>query len=175
MKKYLLLLILPVLMVACKPKTKTNLSPPPTASTDYPYKIKNPDYWLMDTSHANTMVALRCLKSFETNDTVTMKGSLADTIEFNYDGGTFKGNFTQFGQAIAAETASMKNIKLDVKDWESVVSKDAKESWVTVWYIQKWDDGKGKADSVSLINDIQLKGGKIIKINEYARHFRPVK
>ncbi len=34
-----------------------------------------------------------------------------------------------------------------MEDWESVISKDKKEEWVTLWYSQKWEDMKGKTDS----------------------------
>lgn len=176
MKKAYLFLAIPLLMVACKqPETKTAAAAPVEAATpNYPYKIEHPDYWLMDTSHANTMTALKALKAFETNDTITGKKCFADTLEFNYDGGKFKGTFAQFEKVVESGMANMKDIKIDMKDWEAVVSKDGKEHWVTMWYVQKWTDAKGKADSVSLVNDLQFKDGRIAKLNEYNMHYKPV-
>ena len=169
MKKTFLLLAGALLaMAACKqPETKTEAT---TATPDYPYKIKNPDYWLMDTGHTNTMTALKLIKAFETVDTAGLKAPFGDSIEFNYDGGKFKGLSTEFAKTGADMARSMKNLKIDMKDWEAVVSKDGKEEWVTLWYVQKWTDEKGGVDSVSLVNDLQFKAGKIVKFNEYAMH-----
>ncbi len=47
------------------------------------------------------------------------------------------------------------NVKMG--DWESVVSKDGKEEWVTMWYKQIWEDNKGKKDSADYIDDLRLK------------------
>ncbi len=169
MRKAYLMLIAPLLLAACAPKPGTTASTTPAPV--YPYKIKNPDGWLMDTSHVNTMTALNAIKAFEVNDTIAGKKCFADTLEFNYDGGKFKGTISAFFKMIGAATSTMKNIKIDMKDWEAVVSKNGKEQWVTLWYNEKWADNKGKADSVGLINDIQFKGGKIVKVDEYDMHY----
>jgi hypothetical protein len=170
-KQRLLLLLLPLLIAACKTKT----TEAPAASTTppaYPYTIKHPDYWMIDTSHANTMVVLSALKAFEKMDTSSMKKYFADSVTFNYDNGAFKGTNAQLIKMATGMGATMKNMKLDMKDWESVISNDKKEEWVTVWYTQKWTNAKGVTDSLELINDMQLKGGKIVKLDEYTRHFK---
>jgi hypothetical protein len=57
-------------------------------------------------------------------------------------------------------------------DWESVVSKTDKDQWVTIWYKQTFIDLKGKTDSMEVINDFQMKDGRIATLNEYVRHFK---
>ena len=52
----------------------------------------------------------------------------------------------------------MKSIDVKMSDWESVISKDKKEEWVTLWYRQKWEDMKGKKDSADIIDDLRIKG-----------------
>ena len=173
-KQHLLLLLLPLLIVACKPKS-TEAPAATTTTTAYPYTIKHPDYWMIDTSHANTIVALTALKSYETMDTVSMKKCFGDSIDFKHDGGEFKGTNAQFAKMAVDMATTMKNTKIDMKDWESVVSTDKKEEWVTLWYTQKWTDTKGVTDSVELINDMQFKNGKIVKLDEYVRKFKPAK
>ena len=59
------------------------------------------------------------------------------------------------------------NVKMD--DWESVSSNDKKEEWVTLWYRQSWEDTKGKKDSADIIDDMNIKNGKIIRLDEYTR------
>jgi PBP1b-binding outer membrane lipoprotein LpoB len=170
MKKIHLLLISALLITACQqaPKPDAAASSP---TPNYPYKIKHPDNWDIDTSHNNTMVALNALKSYETMDTALMKKCFADSITLNLDSFTFKGTNAQFIKMAMTMGASMKNYKIDMKDWEAVVSKDKTEEWVTVWYTQHWANATGKTDSVQYVDDVKLKGGKIIKIDEYGRHF----
>jgi hypothetical protein len=156
MKKNRLLLIIPVLITACQQKAATDATAP--ATPKYPYTIKHPDYWDMDTSHTNTMTALTALKSFEKLDTATMKKCFADSIDFKYDNGDFKGTNAQFMKTAVEMSGMMKNMKVDMKDWEAVVSKDKKEEWVTIWYTQKWTDPKGVTDSAEYIDDIAFKG-----------------
>lgn len=172
MKKIYLLFIIPLLITACQPKTKTDDTAATSVTPVYPYKIKHPDYWTMDTSHTNTVIALNAIKAYETMDTVLMKKCFADSLTFDYDGGEFKGTISQLIKMIETMSPNTKNIKIDMKDWESVISNDKKEEWVTLWYTQHWTDAKGKTDSVQYINDMQLKGGKIVKLDEFARHFK---
>ncbi len=172
MKRNYLLLIIPMLITACQPKAKTETAAAATSAPVYPYKIKNPDNWIIDTSHANTMVALNAVKSYETMDTALMKKCFADSIIFNYDKGVFKGTNAQFIKMAVAMSATMKGDKIDMKDWEAVTGKDKKEEWVTIWYTQHWTNPKGVTDSVEYIDDMLFKGGKIAKMDEYARHFK---
>jgi len=175
MKKIHLLFIIPLLITACQPKAKTDAAVAPAPTPAYPYTIKHPDYWSMDTSHANTMVALNAIKAYETMDTVLMKKCFADSVTFEYDGGKFKGTISQLIKMAASMNTPATKTKIDMKDWESVVSTDKKEEWVTLWYTQSGVDKKGKVDSIAYINDMQLKGGKIVKFDEYARHFTAAK
>jgi ketosteroid isomerase-like protein len=62
-----------------------------------------------------------------------------------------------------------KTVDVKMEDWESVISKDKKQEWVTLWYTQKWEDTKGKKDSAAYIDDLQMKDGKIVRLDEYTR------
>jgi len=42
-------------------------------------------------------------------------------------------------------------------DWESVISKDKKEQYVSLWYTQVMEDNKGKTDSLAIMDDVKLK------------------
>nr|WP_294789877.1 hypothetical protein [uncultured Mucilaginibacter sp.] len=171
MKKIFLLGAVALLFAACESKTPT-AETTAAAAPVYPYKIKHPDNWLIDTSSANTMTALNALKSYETMDTVLMKKCFADSVTFNYDGGTFKSTGSNLIKMVKEGSADTKSVKIDVKDWEAVTGKDLKEEWVTVWYTQHMTDMKGKTDSTEYVNDFQFVNGKIVKLNEYLRHFK---
>ena len=54
-------------------------------------------------------------------------------------------------------------------DWESVISKDKSMEYVSLWYKEMWEDAKGKKDSLEQMDDLRMKNGKIIGLNEKSR------
>ncbi|MEO6905894.1 MAG: hypothetical protein ABI148_06005, partial [Ginsengibacter sp.] len=62
-----------------------------------------------------------------------------------------------------------KNWKIKMQDWESVISNDKKDEYVTLWYRQYSENMKGVKDSTDIINDLKMKDGKIIGLDEYTR------
>jgi hypothetical protein len=65
----------------------------------------------------------------------------------------------------------MKNMSIIMDDFESVISKDRKNEYVSLWYKQKWQDAKGVWDSLSVMDDLKIKDGKIASIDEKIRHY----
>lgn len=172
MKRIYLLLAAPLLITACQPKPSSTASAPKADSVAYPYTIKHPDQWQMDTSKANTMASLKLLQAVVKGDTAGMRKYMADSVEVNYDGGKFKGPLQKLLVIIKKEIDSTKNNVVIMQDWEAVTSKaDPAQQWVTTWYKQKWTDLKGKADSADYIDDEQFKNGKMVKLDEYSRHY----
>lgn len=55
--------------------------------------------------------------------------------------------------------------------WMTTYYPDKKDTWVTLWYVEKWTDKKGKKDSLYYVDDVLLKNGKILVYNEKIRHF----
>ena len=63
------------------------------------------------------------------------------------------------------------SVKIVMGDYESVISKDKKDEWVTLWYKQIVTDKKGKVDSMSVVNDAKIENGKITVLDEKTRKF----
>ena len=55
-------------------------------------------------------------------DTTATKKCFTDSIDFKHDGGEFKGTISRFAKMAAEMAAAMKNMKIDMKDWGSVIS-----------------------------------------------------
>jgi hypothetical protein len=135
---------------------------------NYPYTIDHPDNWNIG-STANTMVALSALKAYEDGNVAESMKYFGDSVQLQFDGldktlpaDTVQAMFTK-------SRGNLKSMQVKMHDWESVISKDKKEEWVTLWYRQKWEDMKGKKDSADVIDDLKLKDGKIIRLDEYTR------
>lgn len=173
--KKLMLVFLCGMALSCNNAAKEDKKETATAATettapDYPYKIKQPDNWEIGSS-ANTMNALTALKKWEEgkmDESITYFG---DSIKMQFDGLEKKMAKDSAKTMLAGAFAAYKNVKVVMHDWESVISKDKKEEWVTVWYTQSWDTPKSGRDSVAIINDMEFKNGKIVTLAEYTRKF----
>ncbi|MEI9958032.1 MAG: hypothetical protein WDM90_17405 [Ferruginibacter sp.] len=60
-----------------------------------------------------------------------------------------------------------------MQDWESVISADKKEEWVTLWYKEYTTDKKGVVDSLGITNDAKIVNGKVVILDEKIQHLGP--
>lgn len=138
------------------------------SATNYPYTIEHPDNWEIGNS-SNTMTALNSLKAWEEGNVDESLQYFADTIHVQFDGLDKHMSNDSLKAMFASGWNEFKNVDIKMTDWESVVSKDKQEEWVTLWYTQQWEMKKGAIDSVAVVNDFEFKDGKIIRIVEYRR------
>ena len=64
-----------------------------------------------------------------------------------------------------------KNVTVKMNDWESVISKDKKIEYVTMWYKQITTDKNGKTDSIAVVDDCRIVNGKIVELDEKIQHY----
>lgn len=169
-------------MAACSnaptEETKTEPAKDNTATAaaplEYPYKLSSPykDWQPGDQQHA--VNAMKALLAFEKNDIAGSVKYFADSVKlfFDYYQATLSND--SLAKFFIAERSRYKDYTVSMDDWESVISKDGKTEYVTMWYVQKMTDQKGKTDSVRVINDLKIENGKIAELDEKVQHF-PVK
>jgi hypothetical protein len=142
-----------------------------TSNISYAYKLEKPDNWDIG-SKENTAIAFNALKAFEDNKLDDCLSYFADTVRWRADyldqsfsKDSLKSNMTRARNSFQTFTVKM-------SDFESVISKDKKDEWVTLWYTQIFTDQKtGKVDSLAMVNDLKIVNGKIVELNETMRHF----
>ena len=139
-----------------------------SASPNYPYTIDHPDNWETG-SRENTAVALNALKAFENGDVEKSMEYFGDSVHLLFDGMDMTVGKDSMQSMFKSMRSSLKNMNIKMLDWESVISKDKNEEYVTLWYKQINEDMNGKKDSFDLVNDLKLKNGKIIQLSEYTR------
>lgn len=174
MRKTLILCLLVYISTSCN-----NPAGKETAKTDsvdaakpvYAYTIKKPDNWEMGSSQ-NTALVLSSLKAFENNKIDESVAGFADTVLWKSDYMEGKYSKDSLKAMFVAEWKGMASMKIDMHDFESVISKDKKDEYVTLWYVQTTTDKKGKTDSVAVINDLKISNGKITELDEAIRHFK---
>lgn len=173
----LTLLFLAVIAFACnnenttsKDTIKDSAKAATTSATaiNYPYTIEQPDNWNIG-STANTLVALSALKAWEEGKMDESMKYFGDSVWLQFDALDKKMPNDSLKAILSGGRNSFKSITIKMDDWLSVISKDKQTEWVTLWYTQYWETKKGIKDSSETINDLQVKDGKIIRLDEYTR------
>ena len=175
MKKLMVFFLTAIAFAACensgtetKEAIKDSTVTAPATAMNYPYTIDHPDNWDRG-SNENTMAALIALKAFENGNIDESMKYFGDSVQVQFDGLDKTMSNDSLKVMFASFRSGMKNLEVRMDDWESVISKDKTKEWVTCWYRQKWEDANGKADSADFVNDLQLKNGKIVRLDEYTR------
>ena len=145
--------------------TKDSTTPP---AMNYPYTIKQPDNWNIG-SPQNTMTLLSSLKAYENGNVDEALKDWADSVHLQFDAMDTTMSKDSIKPMFIKDRANIKSMNIKMDDWESVISKDKSEEWVTLWYRQTWEDMDGKKDSADIIDDAMFKNGKIARLDEYTR------
>lgn len=135
---------------------------------DYVYSIDKPDNWEKG-SLKNVDIAMKSLKAFETGNIAASMQYFADTVRFAVDKMDQKFAKDSLQSMLIRHRAALQSVRIQMQDWESVVSKDKADEYVSLWYKQFMTDQAGKTDSVVCMDDIKMKDGKIVSIDEKTR------
>jgi hypothetical protein len=119
----------------------------------------------------NTIAALNSLKAFIDKDYTALAGTLGDSVHIRLDGYDAKLSRDSAVKMFSAQRSMYVDLAVTMYDYESVISADKKDEYVTLWYKQAWKDDKGKADSLNIVDDCKMQNGKMIELDEKVQHF----
>lgn len=167
-----------VLLIACNnstgsKETKEAATEPASAEKiDYAYMPSGhaPDNWDMG-DQKNIALVLKSLKGFETGNIDEALAAFADSVWWSSDYFDQKISKDSLRAMFTEGWKNMTSVKIVMNDYESVISKDKKDEWVTLWYKQIVTDKKGKVDSISVVDDAKIENGKITVLDEKSRKF----
>ena len=180
MKKLILLGCVALFAVSCNDKgsstdsksgDSTKTADNKSGKLDYPYTLDRPyqDWQPNDQQHAVNV--MKSLKAWETNDIAGAVSYFGDSIDLRFDGYRKKLPHDSLLAEFTAMRSEYKNITIKMADWESVISKDGKDEYVTLWYKQITTDKNGKTDSLAVIDDAKIVKGKIVELDEKIQHY----
>ena len=141
------------------------------AVPEMPYTLSRPyQNWQMGDPQ-NALIVMKSLKAFENGDVATAVTAFADTtlVQFDYYHARLANDSLK--KAFTKQRAEYASMVIKMDDWESVISADKKEQWVTLWYKQIMTDKKGKIDSLGVIDDAKIENGKIVLLDEKIQHY----
>ncbi|MEP7141778.1 MAG: hypothetical protein ABI707_02850 [Ferruginibacter sp.] len=142
-----------------------------TEKPDYPYSLTHPygDWQPGDQAHAVNV--MKSLKAYETGDISACVTAFGDSVELMFDGYRDKISNDSLKKMFTTSRNALSAMKIDMGDWESVISKDKKQEYVTLWYKEITTDKKGKTDSLSIVDDLKIMNGKIVELDQKIQHF----
>ncbi len=176
MKQLLLLALACYALSGCgSPPATTEAKTDTTAKKEalvYPVKAKYGINW-QPGDEKFAVMALNSYKSWIDSNTKASVADFADSFEFNADKFHFKGTKDSVLSMFLSQRAMYAAMSINVDTWLTTYYPDYNTTWVTIWSTEYYTDKKGKSDSVYLVDDVQIKDGKIQQIDEKQRMFPP--
>ena len=183
MRQTLIIAFMGLFAFGCNDKStttevKTTEEKPATTTVeklDYAYTLEKPynDWQPGDQMHAVNV--LKSLKAYENGDIGNCITAFGDSIELRFDGYHEKMSNDSLRKMFTKSRGELSGLKIIMGDWESVISKDKKLEYVTIWYKEIQTDKKGKTDSLSIVDDLKIEKGKIVELDQKIQHFPAVK
>ncbi|MEI8058633.1 MAG: hypothetical protein WCG67_00645 [Ferruginibacter sp.] len=183
MKKFLLMACTAVFVISCNNNDKkeeksaesTTVAEAKTPALDYPYTLDKPygNWQPGDQQHA--VNAQKALKAYETGDVAKCVSYFGDSVEVRFDNWEAKLSNDSLKKSFTVQRAGFSSVVIKMSDWESEISADKKEEWVTMWYKEIKTTLAGKVDSLAIVNDCKIMNGKIVLLDEKIRHFAAAK
>ena len=116
-------------------------------------------------------MVLQALKDYETGNIEACLTAFADSVELRFDEMESKLSKDSVRAMFTRQRSSLKDLKINMSDFESVKSKDGSEQYVSLWYKEKWQDQNGVWDSLSMMNDVKIANWKITLLDEKTRRY----
>lgn len=178
MKQFIVITCLAVALASCNDAATKQSGTDSTGSTvksttelTLPFKLDKPYRNWQTGSNENVTAAMGALKAFVDKDFTALGATIGDTLDVRFD----------YYHATLARDSAIKmfttqrgmynDLSITMYDYESVISADKKDEYVTLWYKQTWKNEKGVADSLAVIDDCKMKNGKMIELDEKIQHF----
>ena len=120
-------------------------------------------------------MVMKALKAYETGDINTCVANFGDTVDVRFDYFQARVSHDSLKKMFTDSRAQLAALKVTMQDWESVISKDKKTEYVTLWYKETSTDKKGKTDSVAVIDDLKIVNDKIVELDQKIQHYPKAK
>ncbi|MBA2561807.1 MAG: hypothetical protein H0V14_02635 [Chitinophagaceae bacterium] len=147
----------------------------PIDKMDYPYTLDQPYKDWQPGNQIHAVNVMKGLKAYENGDINACVASFGDSVELKFDGYRAKLSNDSLKKMLTKSRGELSAIKVKMGDWESVISKDKKDEYVTLWYKEIQTDKKGKTDSLSIVDDLKIVNGKIVELDQKIQHYPAAK
>jgi hypothetical protein len=168
MKKLLFLTVVAAMLAACNTKTGAGNNAA-NNTPKYAYKATYSSDITVPGNPVNAQKVLQVWKMFETANIQAMKPYFADTVKYDAaDGMHFYGPTDKLLAYAKQDIDGLDSMRFDLVIWQSAHVNDKNEDWVNIWSRERRYPKKGgKADTVLMQENWQVKNGKVVLFNQY--------
>ncbi|HQW84079.1 MAG TPA: hypothetical protein PK987_06460 [Ferruginibacter sp.] len=171
MKSILILGCIAFFAISCNNNATEKSTAPVSDSTaavkyEYPYTLDKPYQDWQPGDQQNAVNVMKGLKAWENNNIAECVTYFGDSCDLQFDNFRAVLPHDSLANFFATGRAKITSIKVEMQDWESVISKDKKDQWVTLWYNQTITNKDGKTQMISVVNDAKIVNGKIVVLSE---------
>jgi hypothetical protein len=178
MKQIIAIICLAASVASCNNASTTTTTTDSTATANkaageptLPFKLAQPyKNWQMG-SKENVVAAMGALKAFVDKDFTALGAFIGDSVQVRMDYFAAKLSRDSAVKVFTGARTRYNDLVVTMYDYESVISEDKTEEYVTIWYKEAWKNEKGVADSLSIVNDFKMKAGKMIELDEKVQHY----
>jgi len=120
------------------------------------------------TNRLNAQKVLTVWKLFESNQIDAMKPYWADSVTYHDASGlNFHGPSSQLLDIARKDISELDSLRFDLITWQSEHVNDRNDDWVRIWARERRYSKNGKADTVLIQENWQIKNGRIIYFDQY--------
>lgn len=174
MKQLFFVLVFSSAFAGCNTETGSGTAKTDTTTAKeaivYPFTPRYSMKW-QPGDEKNALTVLNCLKHYVDGDMKGAVADFADSVEFLANKFSFKGSKDSLAAILGAIRADYSSVSKVFETWITTYYPDKDDTWVTLWYTETWTDKKGKTDSLSYVDDVLIKNGKIVLYDEKQRAF----
>ena len=181
MKHLLILAFAAIVVVSCNDKAASSTT---ATSTDSASTVTTPSETLVYAytldhrykdwqpgDKKNAVAAMKSLKAYEDGDIATCVEGFGDTVDLHFDRFFARVSNDSLKKMFTSDRAKIASTKVYMEDWESVISSDKKDEYVTMWYKEVSTDKNGKTDSIKVVDDVKFVNGKIVELDQKTQHY----
>ena len=178
MKQFIVIICLAVAVASCNNAATTSTVKDSTATTvktaaevTLPFKLDRPYRNWQAGSNENVAAAMGALKAYVDKDFAALGAAIGDTLDVRFDYYHATLSRDSAIKMFMAQRGMFNDLTITMYDYESVISADKKEEYVTLWYKETWKNAKGVADSINIVDDCKMKNGKMVELDEKIQHY----
>jgi hypothetical protein len=179
MKKYLLFIFSNIVFFGCSSNEPKQVESKGDSTAkkevlNYPFTAKYSLNWEPG-DEQNAVLVLNSVRKYIDGDVKGSFSDFADSITFVADKFLFIGKKDSLEALMTPMRAQLTSMSFQPDTWLTAYYPDKKDTWVTIWGVQKWTLKNGKMDSFYIAEDVKVKDGKIVEIDEKMRLYPEAK